>query len=469
MSAKKRKNTRPGFAMVMSMMFLVLFSSLAVGIFTTSSGNVEIADNQREGNLALVSAESGIDITRYWLNGIEVSGSVAPSNRLSEVYNTLTGRLNGASVTNLSVNYNSLEDKIEIPDPSVKDGVVLDGSSGQKFRAELRQLDGDTLELEVTGISGQISRKITTNFSFGQRSSRVFDYGVASKGPIEIKGNADIMGANDPSEASLYIESLDEHEALAMNGNVSIAGDVDIANPDGYVDMKGPGTIGGESGQDAIDNHVDIGVDTVEFPMPDCSEFEAWAVNTVDSSTKVNGNVTLENIRIEAGTNPTFGGNVTLRGVVYIESPNHVKFSGNTDLQGVIVAEGDIDNPVSGDKLEFTGNMDNMGVDELPSDSQFDGLREKTGTFIMAPGFEVEFKGNFDTIDGAIAASGIRFTGNAGGTITNSLINYSDETMTFQGNARVYIDRSDSDPDPSGFEGSYVLEFMQSTYSEGGF
>jgi len=85
-----------------------------------------------------------------------------------------------------------------------------------------------------------------------------------------------------------------------------------------------------------------------------------------------------------------------------------------------------VDDDSGTNKLIFRGNVESRSVGELPDESQFDGLRDEKGTFLMAPGFKVSFGGNFETLNGAIAANGIEFFGNAGGTIAGSVINYSE-------------------------------------------
>ena len=279
-------------------------------------------------------------------------------------------------------------------------------------------------------------------------------------------GNVQIQVINSSSTNSVFIESLSNDEALEMIGNAQIQGDVSIVNPDAYVGLGGNCQIGGETGQDAVDNHVTFGADTVEFPTPDLAQFERFATNIIDSSVSTNGNKSFENIRITSSTDPNFNGNIDITGVVYIESPNHVIFSGNTTIIGVIVAEGDMDVPDSQDLLDFSGNLSCQGVSQLPQGSQFDELREMTGTFILAPGFHVSFSGNFETITGVIAASGVTFDGNARGTITNSVINYSDSPLAITGNSDLIIDRSNSVSNPSGFGNSIELVFDPGSYSE---
>jgi hypothetical protein len=102
----------------------------------------------------------------------------------------------------------------------------------------------------------------------------------------------------------------------------------------------------------------------------------------------------------------------------------------------------------------------------LPEETQFYGLRDQIGTFVMAPGFHVSFGGNFGTISGAIAGNGIEFYGNAGGTINGSVLNYSDEEMLLSGNNDLYFNRSGLTEVPAGFVPEIVLVYNPSSYSE---
>lgn len=460
--AKKRPHKkRGGSSLIISMFFLLVFSALAVSMFSLSDTSVQIVQNHHQANYALASAESGLEIMRYYLSIVSVSGSVSPANRLQTLAGTLQIALVAAGATNISTSYDAVSDTISVS------SVVLDSQSSQSFTASVGYgSDFDTLELDITGSGEQFSRRLRTNFGFASVASGAFDFGVATRGPLSLSGNASLTGLNDPSEANVYIESNDENEALVMTGNPEIAGEVSISNPSAYVTLGSNCGVGGQTGQAAADNHVYAGVATMELPAAVTSIFEPYAINIVDSSTTTNGNITFENIKIAEGTNPNFSGNININGVVYIESPNHVVFSGNTTIIGVVVAEGDADFPEAGDQIEFTGNLSSQGVSQLPAGSAFDGLRDKPDTFILAPGFGLSFSGNFHTINGAIAGSGVSFSGNAGGTVTNSVINYSDSEMTLSGNTSVQFDRSGAQTNPSGFIADQELEFQPASYLE---
>jgi hypothetical protein len=212
--------------------------------------------------------------------------------------------------------------------------------------------------------------------------------------------------------------------------------------------------------------HPEIGA--VDIPTIDPTVFEPYATNIVDGSTSIGSNQTFNNIRIKAGTNPSFKANTTLNGVIFIETPNKVSFAGGAKINGVIVTQDAGPNAYSANTLTFTGNVTSTGVESLPS--TFGDLRTKTGAFILAPGFGLSFAGNFGTVNGAIAGAAFNFTGNAGGTVCGPIISYSDSVLTVDnllGNCHLSFDRSKYDTGHiSGLVNPDVLSADATTYRE---
>jgi hypothetical protein len=274
-------------------------------------------------------------------------------------------------------------------------------------------------------------------------------------------------GANISVESNAYIESDDSILALTIIGNSHIAGNVKIVNPIATVDLQGgQAGIGGETGQDAIDNHVEFGVPPSEFPEPVSSTFASYATNIIDADTDTSTDVNLENITIVPETNPTFSGQATLKGIVFIETPNVVTFTGDAHLTAIIVGDGDWTDNSGTNQINFNGSVESLPVSELPDETQFEGLHGRTGTFIIAPGFHISFTGNFTSLSGAIAGNGIDFSGNAGGTINGSIINYSSEEATLSGNTDLYFNRSGIEDIPAGFVPEIILQYDPDAYSE---
>ena len=344
----------------------------------------------------------------------------------------------------------------------------VDLGEGRSYWARFAVIDNDSFELAVVGVAEGAEAEVRVIYTFGVRSSTIFDYGIATKGPLQIMGNILLGGTNIAVEANVYIESENNNNALTIIGNVQIAGEVYIVNPDAVVTLQGgQAGIGGETGQDAIDNHVEVGVPCTDFPVPNTSHFEQYVTgDTIDSDTDVDSGGTYENVRITAGTNPIFSGDVTINGIMFIETPNVVIFSGGCDINGLIIGDGDMNDNSGDNQLIFLGNVGSTSVTELPADSQFDGLREETGTFLMVPGFVASLGGSFDTLHGAIAANGITFFGNAGGTIAGSVLNYSDEPMVLSANNDLFLNRSGITEVPAGFEQDTILHRDDTSYCE---
>jgi len=241
---------------------------------------------------------------------------------------------------------------------------------------------------------------------------------VATKGPLSLAGNIELEGVNVSVEASVYIESENSNLALSIIGNSQIAGDVSVVNPLANVFLQGgQAGIGGETGQEAVDNHVSFGAPPSEFPEPNPDQFLPYASSVIDANTNTSADTSIED---NSGTN----------------------------------------------RLIFRGNVDSHPVSELPVQDAFQGLHDQTGTFAMVPGFHLSFGGSFCALCGAIAGNGIEFFGNAGGTINGSVINYSDEQMVLSGNSDLYFNRSGTTEVPAGFVPEIVLEYAPASYSE---
>ncbi len=445
--------SRRGIALLMSLLFLAVFSSLGLAILTMSSRNMHVANNHSQAGRALESAFSGMEVMNYRMSKVLIDPTTADDERFDAV----------------GINLAANNSAVDSDNP-----MILNTSQNKSFYAQLESLDDDIFQVRVTGQAGGLQRTVAVNYEFGVREDTVFDYGIATKGPLQLSGNILLDGTSIAVEADVYIESQNSDNVLSIIGNSQIAGDVKVTNPDAIVILQGgQAGIGTDedgnavTGQEAIDNHVEVGVPCPDFPVPNTTYFEQYVTgDTIDSDTDVSNGGTYENVRIAAGTNPHFSSDVIINGIMFIETPNVVSFSGNCDINGLIIGDGDMNDESGTNQLIFLGNVGSSSVAELSEESQFDGLREETGTFLMAPGFSAAFGGNFDTLNGAIAANGITFFGSAGGTIAGSVLNYSDTPMVLSGNNDLFFNRSGATEVPAGFEPEIVLHHDPASYDE---
>jgi Tfp pilus assembly protein PilX len=455
--AKKVRITRGkrrASALIVALMFVLIFSALALSMMTISGTNVQLASNHHNIDGALSSAQSGQEVVRYWLSQVLFPSSTKQADYFSAVIAALKTDLTSAKITN-----------VVVQDDGSIGTVMLDSTAGLTFDAQLKMIDVNTVQARVTGHSGGIARTIRTQYNIQPYVFPIFNYGLATKGPINFPGNPTITAVNAAWEADVFVESLNNSIAMLSIGNVNFDGDIKIGNPAGTVDFESAVQIAGDYGQTAIDNHVSSGNDSPQFPVPDVNLFTAYATGpVVDSSWDLSKGITLTNATIKAGTNPDFQGTVTVNGVLFIQSPNKVTFGSNMQLNGILVANGDVINPdPSSRRIDILGNF---ASGPYPSDPQFDAIRNQIGTSIIAPGFFVTFGGNFSTLEGVVAASGLYFSGNVNAQVKGSLINYSNSPTVIEGNAVMNFDRANSTKIPAGFDLYRELDYVPASYAE---
>ncbi len=447
---------RRAAALVASMIFVVIFSALAVSMATLSGANVQLASNHHSANAALTAAQSGQDVIRYWLSRQLISSSTPVSSYKSAIIKAVQSDLKDNSISNIVLN-----------DAGSIAAVTLDSKSKLSFDASF-QIDASQptiLRSRVTGHSGNMGRTITILYNIKPYEFPIFNFGLATKGPLNFPGNPTITAVNSAWEADMFVESNGNPVAVQVFGNTNFDGDVNIGNSSSSAVFVKDVQIAGDYGQTAIDNHVNIGMDSPEFPPPDTDRFLKYATGGyLDPSADLTKAITLKNKIIKGGMNPVFQGTVTIEGILFIESPNKVTFGSNVDLRGIIVADGDVQNPDPGTRrIDILGNFASQ---PYPSGSEFDDIRSEIGSSLIAPGFYTTFSGNFSTLEGVIAVSGIYFSGNVNAQVKGSIINYSNSPTIIEGNATMNFDRQGSTKIPAGFDLYRELDYEPSSYSE---
>ena len=455
---------RRGLASVLAMLFLVLFSTLAVGFYAATTLSAQVAKNERSLTTAQSSAESGMEFMRYQLGIITVPPGTPSNQLLTTVYGLLSTNLNGTynmgtDVVTMSNDANG-NPTIYIPG-NTSHFISIDSTSGSRFQGTIAQ-SGDKLVVTVVGMGsdGSISRGVQLSYQKAARASAIFNYGVASKGKITTGGASYILGNPDPAMGSVLSTDMADSVPVAIGGK-QVSGDISITNPSGSVSYSGA-SIGGTSDPTQIPNHIHIGVQPPTFPTIDSSVY----TNAVTMSAYTAGSRTLSNVYIPPNTNPSFSANTTIQGVLWIKSPNVVSFGGNLTVTGVIVVDNNTTFNAATNQINFTGSVRASGVQNLPTGSTYGNLRSLTGAFILAPGYAVNFSGDFGSVAGSIIASQISMTGNATGTVQGSVIGVDNQPLTLNGSADITIASTGTSNYPAGVSfGSYYTP-LPDTYVE---
>ena len=459
-SAAGRRTKRSGVAAVLAMLYMALLSVLALGFYATVSVSAQLAGNERRSAQAQSAAESGVAFLRYHLARVSIPPSLPPENVFEELYMQLAGGLDGTdNLGGRLVGYVPAE--INIPDG--RDQYIQLEPSGPRFRATVTQAAGGGVRAKVTSAdaSGRHARAVQIDFVRKESPSRVFEYGVATNGPVSLS-KAFIKGSPAALADVLSTAPLSSPVSLS-GGTATIDGKVYLSNPTGAV--TGDGIIAGISDKVLRNANVHPNTEAPEFPGVDPTPFVNYMRG---KETLVTGNTSatyMKNIRIRAGANPTLGGSPTIEGVILIEAPNVVTFSGKngTTIRGVIV----VVNPWEGsatNKIDFTGGTAMHGPETL--DDSFGELKTMTGSSILAPNFAVDMNGGSSSFGGTIIAKSLVLSGGSGGTVAGNVVLTGTSTLSLTGGSTINVTAPATSARPAGvvFSHSYVPQ--QGSYLE---
>src|SRR5688500_12214155 len=331
-----RSGRRRGIASVLAMIYMIIFSALALGFYATVSVAAQVAHNERRTASAQASAESAFLFTRYQLSRLDFPVGIIGDELSTEVYLQLSKHLDKtANLRSTSVGFDGKS--IAIPSTG---HVKLDTSGTQKFRADL-SFDGDQLVARFTGRAGdggaakaECARAVEVRFAKTPHQPSIFNFGVASRGSITTSGASTIKGLTDPARGGI-LSTSSSPTAVTINGK-AVSGDIGMTNPKASVSLGSGVSVGGTYNTALIyKNHVKTGVPEPRFPDVDTAVYSKFATNVYAA-----GMTNLDNVRVPAGVTASVSGG-TVRGVLYLEKGAAVKFSGSTVVQGVIVGSAD--------------------------------------------------------------------------------------------------------------------------------
>jgi type II secretory pathway pseudopilin PulG len=187
-----------GTVLVLAMIFLVIFSALAVALATSSGTNVQAAANQQHVNGALHAAQSGLECAKY----------IVSTATLDETYtNTVTTLQANKAWADLCAYIQSTAlDGKPVPAPSrftdslgQGDQIVTQslgsGTPNVQFTVRFYRYDSDPRTVQVTsfGTHGNAARRVGMGMLV-TKDREVLRYGLASRGRIWLTGDTTIHG-----------------------------------------------------------------------------------------------------------------------------------------------------------------------------------------------------------------------------------------------------------------------------------
>ncbi len=195
---RQAKSRRRGIALMLSLLFLAVFGTLTLGMFTMSAANAQMASNHHGSNTAMGAALSGLECAKYLIartptfstNRNTVTDSEADqiwANLCATVRNTAVGGLTVADPARFTDAGGSGDEMLT--------GAVNFGATGEHFNVRFYRYDDDprTLHVASVGLDDQIRRTVQMDVRV-TKEAQVLNYAIASRGRMWVTQNSIIHG-----------------------------------------------------------------------------------------------------------------------------------------------------------------------------------------------------------------------------------------------------------------------------------
>ncbi len=195
---KSKKLNRRGAVLIVSMIFVLIFSALAVSMATVSGTNVQLATNQHKVNSALSAAQSGIECGKYVISTInlgETGLNYVTLAQANQVWADLCLHLQNTALDGQAVpSATTFTDAGGSGDEIVTQAINFGNNNGG-FELRFYRYDSDpyTIKIQSRGTDGQVTRNIGLDLEI-TKDSTVLEYAIASRGRMWLTGDTTIHG-----------------------------------------------------------------------------------------------------------------------------------------------------------------------------------------------------------------------------------------------------------------------------------
>lgn len=478
---------RRGVASVLAMLFLVLFAVMAVGFYASVTTSVQVASNEQSVRQAMWALDSGIGYVRGQLGQMQFT-TASPTD-IPGLFNVLKDRLETVDYPKGTLNMGGHDPNdaldtdgnrlICIPGANLSGTAVgsfnwIDlGPNMGKTRATIKlyrdpKTGAYSILVKVVGQSpgtAGIARAVQYTVKSSQAQWVSSGKGIITRSALSFSNGAQIDGDVTSVTASGNVP-------LTMSGGSKINGNFYYT-----ANTKAPSLTNGAKIHGSIYPNAAAPV----FPVVDTSIFAQFVPSAsappgpkvINSSSVINSNATLTNIRIKANSNISFGNSVNLNGVIYIESPNRISFGGGSRITGVIVTDnnssvplnsGATNNVITLDNGVRIDGVENLDASQFAASENIPSLKNLAGAIILAPNYKLVFAGGARSYSGSMVASNFDISNGYKGTVSGNVINLNDTSFTMMGGGQLSF--ADGSTTPAGLFSGVTLSLDTTSYLE---
>ncbi|MDI9434212.1 MAG: pilus assembly PilX N-terminal domain-containing protein [Planctomycetota bacterium] len=215
-TACKSKHRAKGTALILSMLFVLVFSALAVSFATLSGANVQVASNQHRVNTSLYAAQSGLDCGRYLVRTVSLDQTnlnYVSDTQAEKVWSDLCAHVAAQGLDGKTVAYDANELTIE--------GMTLNGSDATFAVRFCRDAaDPKTIVLQSTGSHNGATRTVRITMSI-TKDREILHYAMAGRGRMWLTGDTTIYGDIFSTWNNKYVSPFNTTSETSILGKVN--------------------------------------------------------------------------------------------------------------------------------------------------------------------------------------------------------------------------------------------------------
>ena len=217
--APKKNSVHPkrkGAVLIVAMIFVLIFSALAVSMAAMSGTNAQLASNHHKVNSALSAAESGMECGRYIIAKTlpfldSTAYNTVTDAQANEVWSILCAQVQAQPWVN---------DQAQQTATVITTPAANYGATNGSFQVMFYRVGTHDIKLEGIGNDGQVTRRVSIETTI-QKDRDVLNYAVASRGRMWLTGESTIHGDVFSSWDRVEISPFNMTNDTRVNGTIN--------------------------------------------------------------------------------------------------------------------------------------------------------------------------------------------------------------------------------------------------------
>ncbi|MEN6424538.1 MAG: pilus assembly PilX N-terminal domain-containing protein [Phycisphaerales bacterium] len=223
--ARNRRRTCRGAVLVVSLIFVMVFSALAVALASLSGANVEVASSQHKVNQALHAAQSGLECAEFLVTAVTETAAWPDPTDLNYVtddqaetaWTALCSYVDAVGIDGKTDStIGRFSDALGDGDKLTTETMDFGAGNGQ-FTIEIYRYDASKHRIYVRsiGTDGQATRSVAMSMDV-TKDREVLEYAIATQGRMWLTGDTTIHGDIYSSYGRKYNSSGTSYTLLSL-------------------------------------------------------------------------------------------------------------------------------------------------------------------------------------------------------------------------------------------------------------